>query len=76
MENLSQRDFNIQCPVCRKSFQYNKGEFRPFCTQRCKDIDLGKWFIEKRAIPSQEALDPQDLELVLLAKYGSEIQGD
>lgn len=28
------------CPVCRKPRGH---EFRPFCSKRCADIDLGRW---------------------------------
>lgn len=32
------------CPVCNKRGPWSDAEFRPFCSQRCKQIDLGKWF--------------------------------
>jgi hypothetical protein len=30
--------------------------YRPFCSERCKLIDLGEWFEERRAIPGEEVL--------------------
>ena len=32
----------LQCPICRKSVKIKDEEF-PFCSQRCRTIDLGKW---------------------------------
>jgi len=41
------------CAIChRPQIQ----EFRPFCSQRCAQIDLGRWFAEGYAVPG-EALD-------------------
>jgi endogenous inhibitor of DNA gyrase (YacG/DUF329 family) len=34
-------------------------EFRPFCSKRCADLDLAKWFNGSYAVPST---DPEDLE--------------
>ncbi len=33
-----------------------KNPFRPFCSERCKLIDLGQWADEKFRIPSEEAV--------------------
>jgi endogenous inhibitor of DNA gyrase (YacG/DUF329 family) len=36
----------FECPICEKSFTVEKREdapFRPFCSQRCKMVDLGRW---------------------------------
>lgn len=41
------------CPICRKP---STPEFQPFCSQRCADVDLGRWLNERYAIP--EELDP------------------
>ncbi len=37
----------FECPTCRKTIQVDKNEeapFRPFCCERCKLVDLGRWF--------------------------------
>lgn len=45
----------IKCPVCDKQNTWNVGNaFRPFCSERCKWIDLGEWANESRTIPGQE----------------------
>lgn len=34
----------VACPACRKQGDWFAGPYSPFCSQRCKLIDLGKWF--------------------------------
>ncbi|GJE11849.1 MULTISPECIES: DNA gyrase inhibitor YacG [Methylobacterium] len=38
------------CPICRRP---ESAEFRPFCSQRCADVDLGRWLNERYAIPEE-----------------------
>ncbi|MBI4686844.1 MAG: DNA gyrase inhibitor YacG [Nitrospirae bacterium] len=33
----------IKCPICKKVTTWEENPFRPFCSERCKIIDLGKW---------------------------------
>ncbi|MGB7287820.1 MAG: DNA gyrase inhibitor YacG [Salaquimonas sp.] len=35
--------------------------FRPFCSKRCADLDLAKWFNGAYSVPST---DPEDIEAV------------
>ena len=38
----------MKCPICDKAVKpREKNPFFPFCTQRCKTIDLGKWLNEE-----------------------------
>ena len=49
----------IPCPVCGKTSPFTpENPFRPFCSQRCKLIDLGAWLEEKHAIPGEPAEIP------------------
>ncbi len=48
-----------QCPICGKVVPVNK--YRPFCSKRCADIDLGNWLDGSYAVPAQE-LDESDYE--------------
>ena len=41
---------NVVCPTCRKKGDWFSREYGPFCSQRCKLIDLGKWFSGEHAI--------------------------
>lgn len=49
----------MKCPICKKEIDDVK--YRPFCSKRCADIDLGNWFNEKYTIPAVE-IDDADLE--------------
>jgi endogenous inhibitor of DNA gyrase (YacG/DUF329 family) len=33
----------IKCPICKKVTTWEENPNRPFCSERCKLIDLGKW---------------------------------
>ncbi len=46
------------CPQCGKSAS---AKTAPFCSDRCRKLDLGNWFNESYAIPAVELDDP-DLE--------------
>ncbi len=41
----------IQCPQCEKAFNYYQSASRPFCSEKCKMIDLGHWFEESYRVP-------------------------
>jgi len=51
----------IACPHCKKekTWQHNN-PFRPFCSKRCKLIDLGDWAAEAHQIPG-DPVNPEDL---------------
>lgn len=45
----------VACPNCGKSTPYSsKNSYRPFCSERCRLIDLGDWASEAHAIPGRE----------------------
>ena len=48
---------NVKCPTCKKTGDWFAGEYGPFCSKRCKMVDLGKWFTEENAI--SEPLRPE-----------------
>ena len=42
----------VRCPQCGKPVEWTpESAFRPFCSKRCKDIDLGAWASESYRIP-------------------------
>jgi len=41
----------VKCPTCRREIDWSASEFRPFCSERCRLIDLGAWLTEKHSIP-------------------------
>lgn len=49
---------NITCPTCGAQNTWrSENSFRPFCSARCKLIDLGEWANETRKIPGNP-VDP------------------
>lgn len=51
----------VLCPHCGKPVPWmESSKWKPFCSDRCRLIDLGDWLMEKNAIPAEEALPDQD----------------
>jgi endogenous inhibitor of DNA gyrase (YacG/DUF329 family) len=48
----------VPCPRCGTRREWSGNTWRPFCSERCKVIDLGGWFSEKNAIPGEPAEIP------------------
>ncbi len=48
-----------KCPIC--GVQTDNEKYRPFCSKRCADVDLGRWFSGSYAVPA-ENLDEADYE--------------
>ena len=51
----------MSCPICDRE---TDAKYRPFCSRRCADVDLGRWLTGSYAIPA-EAIDdenPADLD--------------
>jgi endogenous inhibitor of DNA gyrase (YacG/DUF329 family) len=46
----------MSCPICRKPAD---PKYRPFCSRRCADVDLGRWLTGGYAIPAQDD-DPEE----------------
>ena len=40
-----------RCPICGRP---RVQEYRPFCSARCRDVDLGRWFGEAYKVPTVE----------------------
>ena len=52
----------VKCPTCGKQVNYSGNEFRPFCSERCKLLDLGAWADEEYQLPAESAeLTEEDL---------------
>ena len=49
----------MKCPICKTRVELTD-LFMPFCSQRCKDTDLGNWATEKYIIPAP--LTPDEIE--------------
>lgn len=41
----------VRCPTCQRELVWtDQFPFRPFCSERCRLVDLGAWFAEERSI--------------------------
>ncbi len=49
----------MKCPICKAQVAFTD-PYMPFCSERCKEIDLGNWATEEYVISSP--LLPEDLE--------------
>jgi uncharacterized protein len=49
----------LRCPICKKSVTVETADF-PFCSDRCREIDLGKWATGAYVIPSTETDEVED----------------
>lgn len=45
----------VRCPVCKRKTTWEENPHRPFCSERCKLIDLGKWASEEYKVPDENA---------------------
>ena len=55
----------VTCPICGASVVWaQENRWKPFCSERCKLIDLGQWATEKYRVPaepvSDENQEPED----------------
>lgn len=41
----------MSCPICDKE---SKVKYRPFCSERCANVDLGKWLNESYKVPVED----------------------
>lgn len=62
-----------KCPICKKIAPI--GKYKPFCSKRCADIDLGNWLTGAYAIPMEE-MDEEDVEELENALRGGKYEPD
>lgn len=51
---------SAQCATCKKPTRKADHPHFPFCSERCKTIDLGAWLSDKYAIEGNEPLPPEE----------------
>lgn len=57
----------VTCPTCQKRTPWEDNTWRPFCSERCKLIDLGDWANENHRIPgppTQQPIEDEDDHLL------------
>ena len=58
---------NVTCPTCQAQVAWSSdSEYRPFCSHRCKLIDLGAWASETHRIPGEHAMDETAIDELVL----------
>lgn len=50
----------VPCPICHKEIEWKESPFRPFCSDRCKLIDLGRWASESYRVPVSSEEDDDE----------------
>lgn len=58
------------CPICGNKIDLGEAEYKPFCSPRCKTIDLGRWLGGDYAIATDE--QPDEAELIDLMSHRGE----
>lgn len=51
----------MRCPTCKREFALDASPAKPFCSERCRLIDLGRWLDEGYAVPAVPDPDGDDL---------------
>ena len=52
----------VPCPQCGKPVQWDAANaYRPFCSERCRMVDLGKWASEEYRVPENSGAAPPDV---------------
>ena len=49
----------MSCPICKKT---TLEPYRPFCSARCKDVDLGKWLIGGYVVANDDETGGSEIE--------------
>ncbi|MBM3788817.1 MAG: DNA gyrase inhibitor YacG [Acidobacteria bacterium] len=50
----------MKCPGCGAEVDRERDPFRPFCSERCKMIDLGRWISEAYRVPVRSRDEEED----------------
>ena len=46
----------VKCPTCQRPVKFSpESVYRPFCSDRCRLIDLGAWLTEQHKIPDESS---------------------
>ncbi len=49
----------VKCPSCGKETMWEENPYRPFCSERCRLMDLGKWASGDYRIPGEKATEEE-----------------
>ncbi|PWT79675.1 MAG: DNA gyrase inhibitor YacG [Acidobacteria bacterium] len=51
----------MKCPTCGKPTNWQDNPFRPFCSERCKLVDFGRWVNEEYRVPDERPPEQTDV---------------
>lgn len=55
----------VKCPKCGKQVEFKGNEFRPFCSERCKLLDFGRWADGDYALPAETSeMSDEDIDAI------------
>jgi endogenous inhibitor of DNA gyrase (YacG/DUF329 family) len=49
----------MNCPTCGKPVEWKENPFRPFCSERCQLVDLGRWVEGEYRVPGERVNQDQ-----------------
>jgi len=50
----------LRCPTCGQTFDSEQAAAMPFCSERCRLIDLGRWLDEEHGLPVDRELEDEE----------------
>jgi len=61
----------MKCPTCGKSTEWKDNQFRPFCSERCQLVDLGRWVEGDYRVPG-EPLPENEVQRLPVTQAGDD----
>ncbi len=74
MPSSNNKPLMVKCPHCKEEFSYYTSKFRPFCSERCRMVDLGHWLDGSYAVPAKEVTEEEMIELARIVETPDEEQ--
>jgi len=53
MKSSTRSSFSVKCPICKKEVVWEETPSRPFCSERCRLVDLGNWASGEYSVPAE-----------------------
>ena len=50
----------LRCPICKREFDSASTPAMPFCSERCRQIDLGRWLREVYSVPVERDVEEDE----------------
>lgn len=64
----TEKDLQVRCPRCGHSVSWKDNPSRPFCSERCRLIDLGCWADEEYRVAGKQAPKDDDGKVIPFPK--------